>query len=497
MFASKHHIMKKYISLLLAFCISVSIYAQTRIEKIDELVAFCKAHNMFNGNILVAEKGEIIYHRAIGLADVENDIPLNLNTSFCLGSISKQFTAFAIMLLKEQEKLAYSTTVGEIFPELPQYMHPITMQNLMQHTSGLRRTHYGEHDDLNNEEIYHNFLQTKGDTLLFDPGTDMIYSNSGYMLLAMIVERVSGQSYAAFLSENIWKPLGMTNTFVMSKKHRQLPNRAIGFDGFGNKSDFNVLTYGSNGIYSSTEDLFRWAQSFSTDQVMDFESKSEAWKPAASPAGELFNQSTRGHITHYGFGYDIYKNPLEGIIGHVGAFGGFYNLIMKDLDNNREVIILTNNGRILPIRELGIAIQFILRGQSYRNPKISIDLAIRKDHYHDIDGGIRYYHQLKKDSPATYKFNNEWELNRLGYALLADHRYEDAVKILKLLVSEFPDLPNPHDSLGEAYYLNGQYKLSIKSYKKALEIDPNFNVDWINEMIQKNEEKLAKAGERK
>ena len=106
------------------------------------------------------------------MADFENNIPLNPNTSFCVGSISKQFTAFAVMLLKEQGKLDYSNTVGEIFPELPRYMHPITLKNLMQHTSGLRRTHYGEQDGLKNEEIYQNFLKTEGDTLLFEPGSD-------------------------------------------------------------------------------------------------------------------------------------------------------------------------------------------------------------------------------------------------------------------------------------------------------------------------------------
>ena len=485
--------MKQWSFIIFFLFSSILSQAQTRLEKIDHLVSFCQENNMFNGNILVAENGAIIYSRSIGLADFENQQPLNANTSFCLGSISKQFTAFAIMILEDQGKLEYSTRVGQIFPELPKYMHPITLKNLMQHSSGLRRTHYGEPDGLKNEDIYQNFLATEGDTLLFAPGTDFSYSNSGYMLLAMIVERVSGQSYESFLSENVWTPLGMTNTFVMSEDDYKRPNRAIGFDGFGKKSDFNVLTYGSNGIYSSTEDLFRWSQSLSTDLLIDYDKKSEAWKPAASPDGELLNNDGDGH---YGFGHYIYKDRLAGVIGHVGAFGGFYNFIMKDLDNNREVIILTNNGRILPIRELGNAIQYVLRGEAYVNPKVSIDLELRKNHYHDIDGGIQYYHQLKKEYPTTYKFDNEWELNRLGYALLADERYEDAVKILQLLVAEFPDRPNSHDSLGEAYYLNGQYERSIESYEKALSIDANYNVEWINEMIDKNRKKLAAENRR-
>lgn len=485
--------MKKWFSFLLFLFIIIESPAQTRLEKIDELVSFCQSNNMFNGNILVAEKGQIIYHRSIGWADVENNIPLNSNTSFCLGSISKQFTAFGIMLLKDQNKVTYSTTVGQIFPELPKYMHPITLKNLMQHTSGLKRTHYGDQDGLKNEEIYQNFLKTEGESLLFEPGTDLRYSNSGYMLLAMIVERVSGQSFESFLYENVWKPLGMTNTFVMSEEDSNRPNKAIGFDGFGNKDDFNVLTYGSNGIYSSTEDLFRWMQSFNTDLLMSHDDKSEAWKPALTNTGELLHENFGSYPWNYGFGLFICNEDLEGVIGHSGAFGGFLNMVMHDFEHDRDVVLLTNNGRMLPIAEMGVAIQNILRDKPYTLPKISIDYELRKNYYPDIDKAIHYYHQLKEEYPTKYKFNNEWELNKLAYALMADKRYTDAVKILELLVSEFPDRPNPYDSLGEAYYLNGQYKLSIKSYEQALAIDDTYNVEWIKDMLKKNKDKLGKT----
>lgn len=475
------------IVIVLTWFLAIQLAAQNKVTEIDKLVNFCQENGMFNGNILVAENGEIIYHKSIGMADFDHDLPLNINTSFCLGSISKQFTAFAIMLLKEKGKLDYGDTVGKIFPELPKYMHQITLTNLMQHTSGLRRTHYGEQDGLKNEEIYQNLLKTKGDTLLFEPGTDLRYSNSGYMLLAMIVERVANQSYESFLQENVWTPLGMTNTFVMNEEDYKRTNRAIGFDGFKQKSDFNVLTYGSNGIYSTTEDLFRWTQSFNTNLLIDFENKSAAWKPAISKNGDLLKENS----WNYGFGYFIYRDNLEGVVGHSGAFGGFLNIMMHDFKNNRDLILLTNNGRLIPIHDFHKSLQNILNGQTFTYPKVSIHWKLRKTYYTDIDGAIQYYHQLKEEQPTKYKFDNEWELNNLAYALLADKRYEDAIKILKLLVSEFPNRPNPHDSLGEAYYLNGQYKLSIKNYEKALEIDSTYNTMWIKDMLKKNKKKLA------
>lgn len=479
--------------ILIPLFVSIQISAQNSIGEIEKLVSFCQENGMFNGNILIAKKGEIIYHKSIGIADFEDDTLLNQNTSFSLGSISKQFTAFAIMLLKDKQKLQYSDTVGKIFPELPKYMHEITLKNLMQHTSGLKRTHYGEQDGLKNEEIYQNFLKTEGDTLLFKPGSDLRYSNSGYMLLAMTVERVSGQSYESFLIENVWNPLGMTNTFVMSEEDYGRPNKAIGFDGFGHKSDFNVLTYGSNGVYSSAEDLFRWNQALTSDLLMAPKDKAEAWSPAITNTGKLLDDSSGIHTYNYGFGHFIFKDDLKGVIGHVGAFGGFYNFIMKDLENDRDVVILTNNGRILPIMDMGIAIQHILKGEPYANPKISIDLALRKNHYNDIDGAIQFYYQLKKEYPNTYKFDNEWELNRLGYALMADDRHGDAVKIIKLLVSEFPNSINPYDSLGEAYFNNKQYDLSLESYQKALNMDPNYDdAPHAKEMIEKIKKIMAK-----
>ncbi|MEM8898169.1 MAG: serine hydrolase [Bacteroidota bacterium] len=477
--------------LLFIACISIlPLRAQDRVSEIEHLVAFCEENGMFNGNILVAEKGEIIFQRSVGLADFEKDIPLDPNTSFCLGSISKQFTAFAIMLLKDQGKLTYETSVKEIFPELPTHMHEITVKQLMQHSSGLKRTHYGEPDGLTNEDIFQNFLKAKEDTLMFKPGTDLRYSNSGYMMLAMIVEKVSGQNFEAFLQEHVWGPLGMTNTYVMSEDDYSRHNRSIGFNGYGEKADFNVLTYGSNGIYSSTEDLFRWTQSFNTDLLIDLDERSKAWEAATTNSGEPLFDPVGGYKWNYGFGLFICNDDLEGVVGHTGAYGGFFNIMMHDLINDRDIIILTNNGRRLPLAEAGVAVQNILRNKPYTLPKISIDYELRKNHYHDIDKAISYYYRLKETAPDRYKFKNEWELNTLGYALIADDRLEDAIKILKLLVSEFPDRPNPYDSLGEAYYLHGQYKSSLESYEKALEVDPTYNAEWIAGMLQKNREKL-------
>lgn len=307
----------------------------------------------------------------------------------------------------------------------------------------------------------------------------------------MIIEKKSGMTYEAFLQKQVWQPLGMTHTFVMNKEDRLRKDIAIGYDGFNNKDDFNVLTYGTNGVYSSAEDLFRWSQSMSTNLIIPFSSKKISYQPAKSISGKVFDLAIRGNTTGYGFAQFVYKDDLDGVVGHSGAFGGFYNILLRDMKNDRDVILLTNNGRVLNIFAFGNAILHILRGNAYQMPKASIDLAIRKMYYNNIDKAIEYYYELKNDFPDMYQFDNEWELNRLGYALIEDHRNDDAIKIFKLLVSEFPDSTNPHDSLGEAYFLNKQYELAIESYQQALQIDGGyFNADQAREMIKKGKAKL-------
>lgn len=477
--------------ILFAFA-ALQLSAQSRIDEIDNLVAYCRENGMFNGSILVAEKGEVIYQKTLGIADFKDMRPLNSVTAFCVGSITKQFTAMGIMILENMGKLKYSDNLGKIFPELPQYLHIITIKNILQHTSGLKRTHYQDHDGLTNEEIFQNLMRTEGDQLLFEPGTGLSYSNTGYILLAIIIEKISDKSYEEFLRDNVWQPLGMTNTFVMSRDDYGRQDIAVAYDGFGNKDDFNVLTYGTNGVYSTAEDLYKWAQSMSTDKIIPLKAKEVSYQPAASAEGKILDLYMTGNTFSYGFGQFIFRDDYEGIIGHSGAFGGFYNILMRDMVNNRDVVVLTNNGRLLPIFEFGKTIHDILRGRPYKEPKASIDLAIRRKYFDNIDEGMEYYHKLKKESPDKYKFEDEMELNRLGYALIAEGRINDAIKVFKLLVSEFPNAANPNDSLGEAYFINGEYDLAIKYYQKALNMnESSYNVEHAQEMIQKSKVKLG------
>ena len=458
------------LSIILLFNANYIISQNEQFAEIDSIVNYYHEKGMFNGTILLAKNKEIIYHKSIGKADIENNKMLNKNTTFCLASITKQFTARGIMILVNENKLKYSDTLGDIFPELPKYLHQITIKNLLQHTSGLKRTHYQQHEKLNNLEVFNNLKQSSSDTLLFEPGTDLKYSNTAYILLAIIIEKISGQSYEQFLEENIFGPLGMTNSFVFTEDDKGRENIAIAFDGFGNKDDYNVLTYGTAGIYSSPEDIFRWTQSFTTDQILPYQIKKEAYEASISNSGKVLTRKIREHSWSYGYGLLIYRDNLEGVVGHSGAFGGFYNIAAKDLKNDHDVIILTNNGRLIDINGLGKVFLNILRNQPYDMPELSIAKAIHDKCHENIDEGISYYKQLKNDFPKKYSFENPSELNRLGYAFLYEDKIEEAIKIFQLLVSEFPETANPYDSLAEAYFLKEDYKLATDNYTKAISL---------------------------
>lgn len=472
MTASLHtkNIMKICLIIGITFLTIESSAQNDEVGLIDSMVSHYHENGMFNGTILIASEKEIVYHKSLGFAHHDNEKILDKNTPICLASITKQFTAAAIMILKNQNKIKYSDTLEKFFPELPEYLHQIKVINLIQHTSGLKRAHYQSHQQVDNDLVLNNLMGSSSDSLLFEPETDLKYSNTAYILLALIIEKASGISYEQFLHENIFAPLGMTNTFVYSAEDSERTDIAIAFDGFGNKDNYDELTYGSAGIYSTPEDLFRWTQTFTTDQIIPYEKKKRAYEQAVSKSGLVLDNKIRKNTWGYGFGLRIFRDELEGVVCHSGAFGGFYNFMAKDLKNDYDVIVLTNNGRLLDINNFGKLCLNILRNQDFEMPLLSIHKAIRKKCLEDIDGGITYYRQLKKNHPTKYNFESERELNLLGYSFLAIDRIQDAIKIFELLIEEFPDAPNPYDSLGEAYFLRKEYIKAIESYKKAIEL---------------------------
>lgn len=312
------------------------------------------ANGEFNGNVQVVQKGETVYQGSFGVRNQETGDKLDENSVFRLASVSKQFTAMAVMILKEEGKLDYDQDIREILPELP--YEGVTIRHLLNHTAGLPdyvavlNDHWKpelEAEDParlieGNDDILP-LLAEHAPSLTITPGERMEYSNTGYVLLASIVERISKMPFEDFLQTQIFEPVGMSNTSVYDWKPGEdaaLPNRVFGFtydtDGTTIISTDNHYLNGAKGdggIYATTADLALWDRALYTSKLVPQSTLQEAYTPA------VLND---GNTSHYGFGWII--DPQEdGHVYHTGGWAGFMSLIDRDMKNETCIIFTSNH----------------------------------------------------------------------------------------------------------------------------------------------------------
>jgi CubicO group peptidase (beta-lactamase class C family) len=299
-------------------------------------------------SLMIIQGGKVVLAKGYGLANLEERIPCGTNTNFRLASVTKQFTAMAVMILAERGKLSLEERLTNCFPEFPAYGSQITLRHLLTHTSGLI-----DYEDvipkgtmlpvLDRDVLR---LLMKQDKTYFPPGTKYRYSNSAYALLALIVEARSGNTFARFLRENIFCPLKMTDTPAYEPGLSMVPNRAFGYspDAGGFRRTDQSLTssvLGDGGIYSSVGDLYQWDQALYTDKLVSRKMLKLAFTPG--PPTEHPN-------TGYGFGWFVgqYRGLRE--VWHSGNSLGFTTRIARFPDKKFTVIILTNRNEA-PIAE--------------------------------------------------------------------------------------------------------------------------------------------------
>ena len=307
---------------------------------IDSLMSDYDLINGPGAALVITENGNIIYSKGYGLANLEENIPIISETNFRLASVTKQFTAMCIMILKNREQLNYEQTLTDLFQNFPDYGNYITIRHLLHHTSGLR-DYFSLIPDNATQQI-HDYdvlnMMMEQTTTYFTSGSEYRYSNSGYAVLAMIVEQVSGMSFANFLSENIFIPLNMTGSIAFQDGISTVTNRAYGYsyssDNYVlNDQSLTSAVLGDGGIYTSIDDLFEWNQGLYTNPILPHDILQEAFI-----SGKLSN----GTETGYGFGWvlDTYKNRNR--VGHTGSTRGFRNVYHRYPDEQLSIIILTN-----------------------------------------------------------------------------------------------------------------------------------------------------------
>jgi len=309
-------------------------------HKLDSLLHQINKRHDFHGSLLVAKNGKILYDNHIGYADFRKKDPLNDASVFQLASVSKQFTAAAIMLLYERNQIQLTDTVNKYFPDFP-YEH-VTIKNLLNHTAGLPRYFWVAEHEWNQEKAPTNsemmaLLESSKAQRYFKPGRNFDYSNTGYFVLASIVEKISGTSFSAFVKKNIFEPLDMKDSFVYSFENDRIKKNQLegyrlyrGWRHLKINSTVNDAIVGDKNVYSTSKDLLKWTLGLNNGKLL-----SKASLDLMYAKGE----TVYGKKVPYGFGFRI-DTKDQNTIYHYGKWNGFSTGLIQYPEDELVIIVL-------------------------------------------------------------------------------------------------------------------------------------------------------------
>jgi CubicO group peptidase (beta-lactamase class C family) len=335
--------MKRFsLCLSLIFLLAISCLAQNSVEtKVDEYIrAEMQAQQIPGLALAVIKDGKTVIARGYGLANVEHQVPVKPETIFQSGSTGKQFTATAVMMLVEEGKLSLDDKITKYFPDGPEAWQKITVRHMLTHTSGM--TDYPQDFDLRRDYAEDDLYQRiKPIPLAFQPGEKWSYSNLAYVMLGILIHKVSGKFYGDFLQERIFKPLEMTTARLISESDI-VPNRAAGYrvaNGQLKNQDWvspSLNTTADGALYLTIYDMAKWDAALYTEKLLKKSSLEQMWTPVKLNDGK----------THpYGFGWALGQVRGHRVIEHGGAWQGFKAQISRYVDDKLTVIVLANQIR--------------------------------------------------------------------------------------------------------------------------------------------------------
>ena len=329
--------------LLVVLAVAVAALGQASVSSSDAVAQYVKAEmarqHIPGVSLLVSRNGEIVRAQGFGLANVELDVPVKPETLFQSGSVGKQFTATAVMMLVEEGKISLDDSVTKYFPDAPAAWKPVTVRHLLSHTGGF--TDYPKDFDYRKD-------YTEGDLLkivykiplAFEPGTKWSYSNLGYLTLGILIHRVTGTFYGDVLQARIFRPLGMATTRIMSEADI-IPNRSSGYrlvKGELKNQEWvspMVNTTADGSLYFSILDLAKWDAALYTEKLLKRSSLEQMWTVVKLNDG-------KANSGDYGFGWEITKSHGHRLIDHSGSWQGFKTQISRYVDDKLTVVVLAN-----------------------------------------------------------------------------------------------------------------------------------------------------------
>ncbi len=457
--------MKYIITLLLVISATVGIsqsgggqvFPDSNFEtQVDELVKQYQALDIFSGVVLIAKEGKPVYHKAFGLANRETNTPNTLDTRFDIGSMNKSMTKVLILKLVKTGELSLDDKLGMYLSGFPKLAADnITVNHLLNHQSGYGDYHTPEYWEIPYErkDLEVALEVIKRQPLMFEPGDGQEYSNAGYVLLGLIAEKVTGQSYFDLIEQHIIQPMGMKDTYLQEKY--DTPNRAIGYfksmkGDLMDNEDFGEISTPAGGFYSTTTDMLNFYRAYHYgDKLWDMETRSL----------DMYYPFYQEHMT------------TGGAMSHAGGFEGANTVHFEILRDQISVVVFANMDEVVA-ENLGAGILAIIRGQEPKQPSLPARQAVYQAY---IENGVEYVR--KNWETLTSNFHpqdpKDMILNMVGYSFMRDENIESATEIFELNTKLFPEIANCWDSYGEALLAAGKKKESLKAYKKALSIRPD------------------------
>ena len=432
-------------------------YDINRISKsTDELIKKYLALDIFSGVVLIAEDGIPFYQKAFGLADREKKIPNTKNTKFDIGSMNKSFTKVAILQLVQEGKINLDDNLGKYLNGFNKTIaENVTIEQLLSHKSGFGDYHFPGYFDLPLEKRSISGLLTiiKKMELLFAPGSDRQYSNTGYVILGAVIENATGKSYYQNIRERIIEPLGLKETYIDNKD--QVPQRAIGY--FKNmkgeiRDNQNELELPKpdGGFQSTVTDILKFYKEYYYGNKL--------------LSDEIKNKEEE-------FRYVNHKIENGGVVSAAGGFPGANTVIFENPREKLSIVVFANMDE--PVAEqLGLGILNIINNKIPKEPSLP---------------AIQNVYKAFKENGETFVFDNfekltanfhptdpkDLILNQIGYNLLFEDQVDEALSIFKMNIKLFPDIANCYDSYAEALLASGDKDGALENYKKALELNPN------------------------
>jgi CubicO group peptidase (beta-lactamase class C family) len=484
--------MKNIALSLFLIIFNISAFSQNRVQQIDSLVNVRTADYELSGNVLIADKGKVVYQKSIGIANTAMNTPVESASAFHLASVSKIFTAVAILQLNEKEELKLNDPVKKYVPELNN--GAITIRHLLTHTSGLgdfqilEKPYFQDTSKIFTIGDIPSAINNDKNAFQSAPGDKWIYSNIGYNLLALIVERIMKTSFPDYLAKYIFRPAGMLHTYISTPLIKvNDPNRVVGYDYLSfapwitqradslRQNHIELLhidgLVGMGNVVSTTEDLLSFDRSLYTSKILRQSTLAMAFTPIHLNNGQLAVTGWKNTKSYFGLGWCILLDDTHGkVVFHTGGMPGAVTAFIRNITKDQTVVVL-NNVTHRSTHNTAMSLLYLLNGGHAETDRKSIaNEFARTLTKHNVNEAWVRLNSIKADTAHFYI--DEREMNMNGIGMFFNDYKAQGLEVLRLNTVLFPNSANVYDSLAMVLASSGDKRNAILMYKKALELNP-------------------------